>query len=159
MIRNFLAVAILLASLMAAIAAPAECLCAPFVLARAQSGSSTTTTPPDSIDQSHPSPSTPNSPPAPVKSKAAIKAPVLIHSTEPQMEFSWFGLRSEYEVLVGFIVPPDGKPTNLKIINSAGAHFDAAAIDAVSHYRFKPAMQAGQPITVELHCAVKFARR
>ncbi len=57
-------------------------------------------------------------------------------------------------VVVGMIVDKSGKPTNLKIVKSAGFGVDASVLAAVSQYRFTPGMVSNQPIDSPLNLEV-----
>lgn len=58
------------------------------------------------------------------------------------------------------VIDRTGIPTNLKIIQSCGdSRVDQSALDAVSKYRFKPAIEDNQPVAVELGVTVNFERR
>jgi hypothetical protein len=52
------------------------------------------------------------------------------------------------------IVDKTGKPSDLKIIQSAGAGVDASVLAAVSQYRFTPGMVSNQPIATPLNLEV-----
>ena len=61
---------------------------------------------------------------------------------------------SETKVVVGMIVDKTGKPSDLKILQSAGAGVDASVLAAVSQYRFTPGMVSNQPIATPLNLEV-----
>jgi TonB family protein len=63
-------------------------------------------------------------------------------------------LDSETKVVVGMIVDKTGKPSDLKILQSAGAGVDASVLAAVSQYRFTPGMVSNQPIATPLNLEV-----
>jgi protein TonB len=86
-----------------------------------------------------------------------IKPPVLLKSEEavfPEGKFCNKGVE------VGMVIDRTGIPTNLKIIQSCGdSSVDQSALDAVSKYRFKPAIEDGQPIAIVLRVTVNFVVR
>ncbi|BFI96963.1 MAG: hypothetical protein RSP_24730 [Rhodanobacter sp.] len=50
-------------------------------------------------------------------------------------------------VMVGFTVTTDGRTTNVHVVDAQPRHvFDRAAMEAIDHYRFKPAMRDGNPV-------------
>jgi protein TonB len=56
--------------------------------------------------------------------------------------------RQEGWVVVSFTVDPDGKTSDVKVVESQPRHvFDRAAIDAVERYRFNPAMKDGTAVS------------
>jgi TonB family protein len=52
------------------------------------------------------------------------------------------------------IVDKTGKPSDLKILQSAGAGVDASVLAAVSHYRFTPGTVSNQPIATPVDLEV-----
>ena len=58
-------------------------------------------------------------------------------------------------VVVGMIVDKNGKPSDLKILQSAGAGVDASVLAAVSQYRFTPGTVSNQPIATPLNLEVR----
>ena len=63
-------------------------------------------------------------------------------------------VNDDTKVVVGMIVDKTGKPSDLKIIQSAGAGVDASVLAAVSQYRFTPGMVSNQPIASPLNLEV-----
>ncbi len=63
-------------------------------------------------------------------------------------------LNNDTRVVVGMIVDKTGRPTDLKILQSAGAGVDASVLTAVSQYRFSPGMVSNQPIATPLNLEV-----
>lgn len=57
-------------------------------------------------------------------------------------------------VVLSLLVGTDGLPRDLKIVTSAGTEMDAAALQAVSRWRFKPARCDGQPMEVKINVIV-----
>jgi TonB family protein len=66
-------------------------------------------------------------------------------------------INDDTKVVVGMIVDKTGKPTDLKIVKSAGAELDASVLAAVSQYRFTPGMVSNQPIASPLNLEVVIA--
>ena len=63
-------------------------------------------------------------------------------------------INSDTRVVVGMIVDRSGKPSDLKIIQSAGASVDASVLAAVSQYRFTPGMVSNEPTPSPLNLEV-----
>jgi TonB family protein len=63
-------------------------------------------------------------------------------------------LNNEVQVVVAMIVDKTGKPSDLKIVKSAGPGVDASVLAAVSQYRFTPGMVSNQPIATPLNLEV-----
>jgi TonB family protein len=45
-------------------------------------------------------------------------------------------------------VDETGKPTNLKVLQSADEFMDQGVLEAVSQFRFQPAMLDGRPVAI-----------
>jgi len=58
------------------------------------------------------------------------------------------------KVVVGMIVDAEGKPSDLKIIQSAGVEMDKNVLAAVSQYRFKPGTLNHEPTAVPLNLEI-----
>lgn len=87
----------------------------------------------------------------------AISAPQPIHTEEP--EFTDIARRMKYSgtVLLYLWVNTDGTVSHLSIDRPTGLGLDEAALAAVADYRFKPAMENGKPVLVELKIEVAFS--
>jgi len=81
---------------------------------------------------------------------------VPIHEVEP--EFSEEARRAKFMgvVTVNLIVDDKGMPQNVHVLRSVGMGLDDKAVEAVKQYRFKPAMEAGKPVPVQLNVEVNF---
>jgi TonB family protein len=62
-------------------------------------------------------------------------------------------------VRVSLIVDTKGKPENVKVVNSGGAHFDELAVGNVRGWRFKPATCNGEPMPFQINVDVDFRMR
>lgn len=60
-------------------------------------------------------------------------------------------------VLVSFTIEPNGHTSNVTVIDAQPRHvFDHAAVDAVSHYEFKPATKNGVPVASTKQQRIEF---
>ena len=86
----------------------------------------------------------------------AVSSPVVIYEAEP--EFSVEARKAKFMgvVLVNLIVGADGLPTNVHVLRGVGMGLDEKAVEAVRKYRFKPAMEAGNAVAVEMNVEVNF---
>jgi TonB family protein len=84
------------------------------------------------------------------------KPPVALNSVAA--EFSDEARRKKISgvVLISLLVGTDGLPTDLQVVRSVGAGLDEKALDAVSRYRFKPAMKDGNPVPARITVEVSF---
>jgi len=85
-----------------------------------------------------------------------VSQPVVIYQVDP--EFSEEARKAKFMgvVLVNLIVDTQGRPQNVHILRGVGMGLDDNAIKAVQQYRFKPAMEGGKPVPVELNVEVNF---
>ncbi len=84
------------------------------------------------------------------------QAPKLIYQIDP--EFSEEARRAKFsgDVQVYLIVDEKGLPTHVRVVRGAGMGLDEKAVEAVRQYRFKPAMQDGKAVKVDLYINVRF---
>jgi protein TonB len=85
-----------------------------------------------------------------------VSTPVVIYQVEP--EFSEEARKAKFMgvVLVNLIVDAHGLPQNVHTLRGVGMGLDEKAVEAVRQYRFKPAMEGGKPVPVELNVEVNF---
>jgi TonB family protein len=96
--------------------------------------------------------STPSSRPV----STGVTAPKLISTVEiasvNDLPYSFFP--TEKTVVVSMIVHEDGKPSDLKIVRSAGVALDKNVLAAVSQYRFKPGTLDKQPTAIPVNLEI-----
>ena len=85
-----------------------------------------------------------------------VSAPQLIFAPDP--EFSDEARRAKYQgvCVVSLIVDAQGNPQRVQVVRHLGMGLDEKAVEAVRQYRFKPAMENGKPVLVELNVEVNF---
>jgi protein TonB len=85
-----------------------------------------------------------------------VSAPTLIFSVDP--EFSEEARKAKFMgvVTVNVWVDEHGNPTHVRVIRGVGMGLDEKAVEAVKQYKFKPAMEGGKPVLVELNVEVNF---
>ncbi len=85
-----------------------------------------------------------------------VSEPVPIYQVYP--EFSEEARKAKVEgiVMVNIHVEKDGLPSHVHVVQSIGMGLDDKAVDAVKQYRFKPAMENGKPVVVEMNVMVHF---
>jgi protein TonB len=91
-----------------------------------------------------------------MKIGGGVSSPVLIHQVEP--EFSEEARKAKFmgNVLVNLVVDPLGMPRNVRVVQGVGMGLDEKAMEAVKQYRFRPAMEGGKAVAVELNVEVEF---
>jgi protein TonB len=85
-----------------------------------------------------------------------VSAPVLIYEVEPEFSEEARKAKVAGNVLVNLWVDEKGIPTHVHVIRGIGMGLDEKALAAVKMYRFKPAMENGKPVMVEMNVAVTF---
>ncbi|MEO6807177.1 MAG: TonB family protein [Edaphobacter sp.] len=85
-----------------------------------------------------------------------VSAPVLIYSVEPEFSEEARKAKVAGNVLVALWVGTDGLPSHVHVVRGVGMGLDEKAADAVRQYRFKPAMENGHPVLVQLNVEVNF---
>ena len=104
-----------------------------------------------------PPPSLPQ-PAAPAPTAAASRPEPLAGRT-PAPRYPTQSLRrgESGTVMVRAQIGPDGVPGEVEVANGSGSRYlDRAAVDAVKRWRFRPAMQGGQPTTGTVMVPIEF---
>jgi periplasmic protein TonB len=85
-----------------------------------------------------------------------VSQPQLIYSVEPEFSEEARKAKVAGNVLVNLWVDTNGNPSHVHVIRGVGMGLDEKAVEAVKQYRFKPAMENGKPVLVELNVEVNF---
>jgi len=93
----------------------------------------------------------------PVHIGGSVRAPIVLHSVDP--EFSEEARKAKFSgnVQVYLWVDEQGNPSHVRVVRGVGMGLDEKAVEAVRQYKFKPAMQDGKPVKVDLYIDVNFA--
>jgi len=85
-----------------------------------------------------------------------VSAPQVIYQVDP--EFSEEARKAKFMgvVTVNLWVDEKGNPTHVRVLRGVGMGLDEKAVEAVKQYKFKPAMEGGKPVLVELNIEVNF---
>lgn len=90
-------------------------------------------------------------------SEAGTTTAVLVKGSPARYPTAAMRARQEGWVLVSFTVDPDGKTSNVKVVESQPRRvFDRAAIDAVERYLFTPAMNGGTAVSSTKQQRIEF---
>lgn len=86
----------------------------------------------------------------------SVRPPALIHQVDP--EFSEEARKAKFSgnVEVYLWVDENGNPSHVKVVRGVGMGLDEKALEAVRQYKFRPAMQNGKPVKVDLYVEVNF---
>jgi TonB family protein len=71
-------------------------------------------------------------------------------SVSLQSTTAWITAGKFRTAVVEMVVDKNGKPSELKVVKSAGADLDGSILQAVSHYRFAPATVSKQPTSMSV---------
>jgi TonB family protein len=102
-------------------------------------------------------PSNPTTVPDPVYHIAGnIQKPVVVQLANPQYSEQARQAKFSGSVEVYCILEKNGTPSHVRVVKGVGMGLDEKAVEAVSQYKFRPAMLHGQPIRVDLYIQVDF---
>ena len=85
-----------------------------------------------------------------------VSAPVLIYSVDPEFSEEARKAKAAGHVLVALWVDEKGLPTHVRVLRGLGMGLDEKAVEAVKQYRFRPSMENGKPVTVQMNIDVMF---
>jgi protein TonB len=85
-----------------------------------------------------------------------VSAPQVIYMVEPEFSEEARKAKVAGNVLVNLWVDTNGNPSHVRVIRGVGMGLDEKAVEAVKQYKFKPAMENGKPVLVELNIEVNF---
>jgi protein TonB len=85
-----------------------------------------------------------------------VSAPVVLFAPEPEFSEEARKAKVAGNVLVYLQVDANGHPTHVHVLRGIGLGLDEKAIEAVRLYKFKPAMENGKPVAVEMNVEVNF---
>jgi TonB family protein len=86
-----------------------------------------------------------------------VTAPVLIHSASPDYTAEARAKKFNGNVQVYLWIDPNGNPSHVRVVRGVGMGLDEKAVEAVRQYKFKPAMQDGKPVKVDMYIDVNFS--
>ena len=85
-----------------------------------------------------------------------VTAPIALFTPEPEFTEQARKAKVSGNVLIGLRIEADGRTSSLRVIRGMGYGLDEKALEAVSKYKFRPAMRAGVPVAVEINIEVNF---
>ena len=85
-----------------------------------------------------------------------VSAPVVLFAPEPEFSEEARKAKVAGNVLVYLQVDAEGHPQHVHVLRGIGMGLDEKAVDAVRLYKFKPAMENGKPVPVEMNVEVNF---
>ena len=85
-----------------------------------------------------------------------VAAPIVLFAPEPEFSEEARKAKASGNVLVYLQVDTNGRPMHVRVLRGIGLGLDEKAVEAVSHYKFKPAMENGHAVAVEMQVEVNF---
>ncbi len=85
-----------------------------------------------------------------------VSAPVILFQPEPEFSEEARKAKVAGNVLVYLQVDTNGHPAHVRVLRGIGLGLDEKAMEAVRQYKFKPAMENGHPVAVEMNVEVNF---
>jgi TonB family protein len=92
----------------------------------------------------------------PMRIGGSVRPPTVLYSVDPELSEEARKAKFAGNVQVYLWVDEQGNPSHIKVVRGAGMGLDEKAVAAVRQYKFKPAMQNGKPVTVDLYIDVNF---
>jgi len=87
--------------------------------------------------------------------RGRLTAPKLTDDPEPKYPEHH---QENQMVAISVVIGAGGKPQDLRVSNSGGNDFDQSALDAIRHWKFKPAICDGTPVAAEINVLVHFRK-
>lgn len=84
-----------------------------------------------------------------------VPAPVFM--ARPQYPADARKAKRTGEVIVGFIVDSRGNVVNARVVRSTAKEFEAAAVEAVSKWKFKPGRKGGRDVATNMQVPIVFS--
>lgn len=85
-----------------------------------------------------------------------VKPPRVIHQVDPSYDEASRKAKLNGHVVLIFVVAPDGKTRDIRIVRSLSPGLDQKSIEAVSKWKFTPATKDGKPIAIEIQAETTF---
>lgn len=85
-----------------------------------------------------------------------VSPPQVLFAPEPEFSEEARKAKVAGNVLVYLQVDVNGRPINVRVLRGIGLGLDQKAMEAVRQYKFKPAMENGHPVVVEMNVEVNF---
>jgi len=85
-----------------------------------------------------------------------ITPPRVIHRVDPSYDEAARKAKLNGHVILSFIVTPEGKPKDIRVVKSLSPGLDQKSIEAVSQWKFVPATKDGKPVAIEIQAETTF---
>ena len=85
-----------------------------------------------------------------------VTLPVLRSKLEPEIPLTMRNKKFLGVVGLNVVIDSRGRVQDVKVVHSQGNDLDVSAINAVKHWRFKPAKKDGVPVPVAVYIEVAY---
>jgi TonB family protein len=85
-----------------------------------------------------------------------VTAPRAIQTAPPEYSEAARKVRYQGTCVLDLVVNAEGRPEQIKVDRAIGLGLDAKAVDAVSQWKFQPAMKDGVPVAASIKVEVNF---
>lgn len=86
----------------------------------------------------------------------SVSSPTILSKVDPQYTEAARKANVSGTVLVNLRIDEQGNPSNVHVIRGVGMGLDENAVEAVKQYKFKPALENGKPVMVEINIEIAF---
>ena len=86
----------------------------------------------------------------------ATTPPSVLSSQQPRFNSSAFEVNASGSSKVHVTITKAGYPVHLQVVQAVGAGLDEAALDAVAHWRFQPALKDELPVLSQIDVSIDF---
>ena len=87
---------------------------------------------------------------------AGVSAPSVTYRQDPEYTEEARKAKVAGAVMLGVVVDTEGNARNIQVVRSLDPGLDQKAIDAVSHWKFRPGQKDGQPVNVRATIEINF---
>jgi protein TonB len=87
---------------------------------------------------------------------SSVTSPKLVKRVEPRYTRDALSKRIEGKVRLSFFVMPNGHVRTIRVVHRLDTGLDRSAIEALSHWRYTPALVNGRPTTVQIAEEIEF---
>jgi len=95
----------------------------------------------------------------PLKSKGQLSGPVPLQKMDPKYPPDLIKQHVEGQVILYAIIGKDGAVRNIQLVHSIEPELDKDAMEALSHWKFRPGTRDGAPVELEAVIYIPFRYR
>jgi TonB family protein len=85
-----------------------------------------------------------------------VSSPTILSKVDPHYSEAARKANVSGTVLVNLCIDEQGNPSDVHVSRGVGMGLDENAVEAVKQYKFKPAMENGKPVLVEINIEISF---